>query len=104
MTLHSLSSRSAPRLHLVHEVDDVVLLAERLQPLEPLVGPVVVSTLSLNQSESVNVQPIKSLTCIGSTMTPVTGHPLFSPVTMASSAIARHLSSSASFSLDYVVM
>ena len=42
-----------------------------------------------------------SYTCIGSTMTPVTGHPFLSPATMASSAIARHRSSSALFSLNH---
>ena len=38
--------------------------------------------------------------CMGSTMTPVTGHPASPPDTIASSAMARQRSSSAAFSLD----
>ena len=47
-----LSSRSSAGLDLIHEVDNVVLLAHSLQTLEPLVGPVMVPALSLNMRKS----------------------------------------------------
>ena len=47
-----LSCRSSARLDLVHEVDNVVLLAHSLQTLEPLVGSVMVPALSLNMRKS----------------------------------------------------
>ena len=38
---------SAAGLDLVHEIDNVVFLAQSLQTLEPFVGPVMVATLGL---------------------------------------------------------
>ena len=43
----SLSSGSTSRLNLINKVDDVILLADVLQALEPSVGAVVVSALRL---------------------------------------------------------
>ena len=45
--LNLLPRGSSAGLDLVHEVDNVVLLAQSLQTLEPLVGSMMVSALGL---------------------------------------------------------
>ena len=45
--LNLLPRGSSAGLDLVHQVDNVVLLAQSLQTLEPLVGSMMVSTLGL---------------------------------------------------------